>query len=263
MSNDDETLPIGEYFDRTIGLHAKADGGFPYPYGSDLHWLWGWGERIDTWLLDGKPPNQHLPGIFCSDRLADAAITRLCDRFPQAFGLITVDLRDVEKCFEALDDSEGKQAELDEAMMKLRDRIWITARLVADAESAPAEDAEPKAYAMSDRSEGQVNESEPTHSPDFTSVNWFGTRYTFTKGNQAESVRVLWEAWEKGRHSLSQETTREKIYSAAEKQFRLSHVFRRRLPNGGYGQHPAWGTMIKQAEKGCYHLQPSENNRKN
>lgn len=87
---------------------------------------------------------------------------------------------------------------------------------------------------------------ETSHSPDFTSVVWFGTPYTFAKGNQAESVRVLWEAMELGGHSVSQETIQARIDSSAET-FRLAHVFR---------AHTAWGSMIQPAEKGCYRLVP-------
>jgi len=95
----------------------------------------------------------------------------------------------------------------------------------------------------------------PTHSPDFTSVDWFGTRYTFAKGNQAESVRVLWEAWASGGHSLSQETIGDRIGSTAAR-FELSKVFRRKTADGGYEPHPAWGTMIQQDSKGSYRLVP-------
>ena len=97
----------------------------------------------------------------------------------------------------------------------------------------------------------------PTHSPDFTSVDWFGTRYTFAKGNQAESVRVLWEAWASGGHSLSQETIGDRIGSTAAR-FELSKVFRRKTTDGGYEPHPAWGTMIQQDSKGSYRLAPPE-----
>jgi len=90
-------------------------------------------------------------------------------------------------------------------------------------------------------------------SADFTSVIWFGTAYTFTKGNRAESVRALWEAWESGGHSLSQETIAEKIGSNA-RSFNLKKTFRRKKADGGYQRHPAWGTMIQPAEKGCFRL---------
>jgi len=92
------------------------------------------------------------------------------------------------------------------------------------------------------------------HSEDFTSVDWFGTRHTFSKGNQAEAVRVLWEAWKQGGHSLSQETIGERIKSSADR-FELRKTFRQRKAKGdGYGLHPAWGTMIQQDGKGCFRL---------
>ena len=94
-------------------------------------------------------------------------------------------------------------------------------------------------------------DDEPSHSPDFTSANWYGTRYTFAKGNQAETIRVLWEAWEAGGHSLSQESIGEKICSKADR-FELQKVFRTRQEDGGYSPHPAWGTMIRQSTKGSY-----------
>ena len=99
--------------------------------------------------------------------------------------------------------------------------------------------------------------TEPSHSPDFTSVNWFGTQYTFAKGNQAGSVRVLWAAWESGGHSLSQEEIGDQIGSMAHR-FELAKVFRKKRPGGGYEYHPAWGTMIRQASKGSYRLATPE-----
>lgn len=94
-----------------------------------------------------------------------------------------------------------------------------------------------------------------THSPDFTSVSWFGTRYSFTKGNQSQLVRVLWEAWENGGHSLSQETIGEKIGFNGSR-FELSKTFRKRKKDDGYERHPAWGTMIQPDSKGSYRLVP-------
>jgi len=93
-----------------------------------------------------------------------------------------------------------------------------------------------------------------THSPDFTSVDWFGKRYNFSKGNQAQAVRVLWDAWTHGEHSLSQETVGARIESSADR-FEMRKTFRRRKANGkGYEPHPAWGTMIQQDGKGCFRL---------
>lgn len=89
--------------------------------------------------------------------------------------------------------------------------------------------------------------SEATHAPDFTSVNWFGMHYTFTKG-QAAAVRALWEAWEAGGHSLNQETIGENANSASDR-YRLDVVFR---------DHPAWGTMIRRVKKGVFRLTPPD-----
>ncbi len=98
------------------------------------------------------------------------------------------------------------------------------------------------------------DEQTPTHAPDFTSVNWFGTRYTFSKGNQCQAVRVLWEAWEQGEHSLSQETIGKRIGSSADR-FEMRKTFRQKKRKVcEYEPHSALGTMIQQGSKGCYRL---------
>jgi hypothetical protein len=92
---------------------------------------------------------------------------------------------------------------------------------------------------------------------DFTSATWNRLHFTFTKGNQAESVKTLYEAWKAGQHSLSQETIGTKVSPQVER-FELRKVFRRRNSIGRYEQHPAWGTMIVKDSKGCYRLVPPE-----
>jgi len=106
------------------------------------------------------------------------------------------------------------------------------------------------------RAEYAITTTQPSHSDDFTSVNWFGTEYSFGKGLQAESVRALWAAWENKTPSLSEKTIGEKAGSANDR-FRLEHVFR--PTNKGTGRretHPAWGTMIKSVGKGVFALSP-------
>ncbi|MBU0637313.1 MAG: hypothetical protein KKB50_00465 [Planctomycetes bacterium] len=98
---------------------------------------------------------------------------------------------------------------------------------------------------------------EPNHAPGFSSVNWSGEHYVFSKGNQREAVKLLWEAWEGGGHSLSQEIIGDRIGSTASR-FELAKVFRRKVAGGGYEPHPAWGTMIQQDSKGSYRLAPPE-----
>ena len=79
------------------------------------------------------------------------------------------------------------------------------------------------------------------HSPDFVSVFWFGTEYTFTT-NQAACVKVLWEAWTNRTPTLAQETI---LDAAGISQDRLDMVFR---------GHAAWGAMIVTPLKGKYRL---------
>jgi len=88
-----------------------------------------------------------------------------------------------------------------------------------------------------------------SHSPDFTSVLWFGKKYLFAKGQQAEAVRVLWGAWKAGGHTLSELTIGGRIGSTND-HFRLIHVFTDRSGR----RHPAWNSMITRVNKGVYCL---------
>jgi hypothetical protein len=100
--------------------------------------------------------------------------------------------------------------------------------------------------------------TKPTHSEDFTSVNWFGVKYQFTKGLQAESVRLLWEAWENDTPSLSEKTIGERAGSSSDR-FRLEHVFKPANKKTGKREpHRAWGAMIVRAGKGLFKLADSE-----
>jgi len=96
-----------------------------------------------------------------------------------------------------------------------------------------------------------ADNQQPSHSEDFTSVDWFGQRYEFSRGQQADCVKVLWEEWERGEHSLGQDTIAESIGTEA-RRFRLDHVFR--LRDGSRRMHPAWGTMIVRVSEGVYRL---------
>jgi hypothetical protein len=100
-------------------------------------------------------------------------------------------------------------------------------------------------------------DSTATHSDDYTSVDWFGVGYRFTKGQQAESVRVLWEAWQNKTPTLSEKTIGEKIGSSGDN-FQLAKVFRKKKKRGGYALHEAWGKMIVRSAKGTYQLATPE-----
>jgi hypothetical protein len=87
-----------------------------------------------------------------------------------------------------------------------------------------------------------------SHSEDFTTVSWFGTRYTFDDGLQAKAIACLWTEYEKGEHGLSEKGIGESIGSNASN-YRLSSTFR---------GHPSWGTMIVKVRQGIYCLKTPE-----
>lgn len=126
---------------------------------------------------------------------------------------------------------------------------YITSLLAAPPETEHAQASEDPSPSPATEAERR---SRATHSSDFTTVNWYGKEHIFSKGLQAQTVRVLWQEWERDRHGLAQETIGEKVGSSAER-FELAKVFRRKEP-GGYTHHSAWGTMIQQSTKGCYRL---------
>jgi hypothetical protein len=97
------------------------------------------------------------------------------------------------------------------------------------------------------------------HSSDFVSVVWDGEPYTFSRGQQAESIRLLWQAWENQTPVLAEKDIAIEI-DAENNNFQLAKVFRRKKSGGGYKFHPAWRTMIQSAGKGTFQL-VSKNNR--
>jgi hypothetical protein len=86
--------------------------------------------------------------------------------------------------------------------------------------------------------------ADAAHSPDFRSVNWFGTEYSFT-ANQAACVKALWDAWDKGTPDVGQVT----LQTEADIESQPRHLFRK---------NAAWGNMIVRGNtKGTLRLRPS------
>ncbi len=56
--------------------------GFPFDYGSDLHWLWGWGCRLRSMVDHDLQPSKYTWMIFRPDRLAADAMMRFSVQFP-------------------------------------------------------------------------------------------------------------------------------------------------------------------------------------
>jgi hypothetical protein len=106
-----------------------------------------------------------------------------------------------------------------------------------------------KAAADPPLSPTKQSEDAATHAPDFTSVNWFGVRYTFSPTQRA-IVAVLWRAWEEGHEWVHQDTLLEEADSMCG---RMQTVFK---------HHPAWRAMIVSsasfpgAPLGAYKLNP-------
>lgn len=103
-----------------------------------------------------------------------------------------------------------------------------------------ARDAVRELRKVRDAIEEATPEGQNTHSPDFRSVKWNGTYYSFT-ATQAACIEILWTAWKQGTPEESDAYVLEEAGASAE---RLSHVFRM-----GRKAHPAWNTLIVEGDK--------------
>lgn len=125
--------------------HHFDDCAFPYPYGSDLHWLWGWGYRIGKRLEHLTPPTDFAPAFFRPDRLAARAIMRLGVRFPTITAALQTAVADTEELWERLQHRPTAESaeELSLAMESLRERISWAVEIIADHEMPDGEAAKP------------------------------------------------------------------------------------------------------------------------
>ena len=101
---------------------------------------------------------------------------------------------------------------------------------------------------LDDRRSRCVFPSDAAHSPDFASVVWAGSKYTFTP-MQAAVVKALWDAAGEGTPDLFGAY----LLVEVESQMRSNHL----APL--FQGNPAWGTMIVRGERrGTYRLNVSE-----
>lgn len=86
----------------------------------------------------------------------------------------------------------------------------------------------------------------PQHGADFTWVQVRGTRYEFSRGQQAELIRALWAEWERvgDGATLTSDTLRENVGSSADL-FRVSKVM---------AGNPACGSILHSPSKGKWAL---------
>lgn len=87
-----------------------------------------------------------------------------------------------------------------------------------------------------------------SHGTDFLWLYAQGARYTFTKGQQAQVIRVLFEEWDRGGRidgsPLTEETIGDKVSSISDR-FRIQKVFE---------GHPALNTVLSTCGKGAWAL---------
>lgn len=93
----------------------------------------------------------------------------------------------------------------------------------------------------------ECERSRATHSPDFASVNWFGSLYCFGGAIQRRVIAALWAAWENGTPDMLERTV---LQEAESDSANLRMLFR---------DSGAWGTLIQRSSLhggpvGCYRL---------
>lgn len=124
------------------GMRVKFftdDQPFPFDYGSDLHWLWGWGQRLHAWLSSDRPAGRLDWMIFRPDRSARAAITRLGEKHPAGIRQVQDSLGSVElawaKCEVGKSNPDSIEADnFVGALLCLADRIRTACQIIAEEE---------------------------------------------------------------------------------------------------------------------------------
>ncbi|MFC1736300.1 toll/interleukin-1 receptor domain-containing protein [Candidatus Hydrogenedentota bacterium] len=109
------------------------EGDFPFEYGSDLHWLWGWGYRLRVMLDDDLEPSEYTWMIFRPDRLARDAMMRFSVKHPHIIKQIDDFLGFTEERFSKFlqDDNDASKDNFASAMDALCARIKTATRIIA------------------------------------------------------------------------------------------------------------------------------------
>ena len=68
---------------KSFSWSEHQDDPFPFEYGTDLHWLWGWGQRTYDYLSGNRTPSQYDWMVFLPDALTLDAMARLSVKYPQ------------------------------------------------------------------------------------------------------------------------------------------------------------------------------------
>jgi hypothetical protein len=121
----------------------ESETPIPFKYGSDLHWLWGWGERLRSRLSDGLPTSEHDWTVFRPDSLARDAMMRFSIKYPHVIKQIDDYLDFADARFEAFlsDDNDSTRARFAAAMESLCERIGVGVETIAQSEGVPGRPA--------------------------------------------------------------------------------------------------------------------------
>lgn len=118
---------------------------FPYKYGSDLHWLWGWGERIRCRIDDELPVGELERWNFMPDSQARDAMMRFSVRYPLVIKQVDEYLDFAEERFKNYleDKCEENSIAFLEAIERLQQRIETGSETISNAESTTTMPDEP------------------------------------------------------------------------------------------------------------------------
>lgn len=113
-------------------------------YGSDLHWLCGWGDRLGSYLDSDPLPSSLDWMIFRPDSLARDAMARFSTTYPLVIKQVDDYLDSADRQFRVFCDNpnDSTSASFAEAMLNLRERIRTAVDVIAEHEApaAPAAD---------------------------------------------------------------------------------------------------------------------------
>jgi hypothetical protein len=122
---------------------GKKPPNFPYEYGSDLHWLWGWGWRIHCLLESDKPINDYCRFIFRPCRQATEAMMRFSVSFPHIIGQIEEAKKFTEAKYAQFLRDQTAVDELADAMEALEHRIIKGAETIHGGKGTTGKDVKP------------------------------------------------------------------------------------------------------------------------
>ncbi len=114
----------------------NQDAPFPFEYGSDLHWLWGWGQQVYDCLYDDQRPSNWCRVWFLPSKQAADAMMRFSVCYPSIVRQVEEQLDYVEKEW-SLFESDGFDPEAEsasnfvEALSSMVERIRVAVETIA------------------------------------------------------------------------------------------------------------------------------------